>query len=462
MKTFELSIAEAAELIAHKELSPVELVNGVIDRILEIDDDVGAFALLRFDEARKEAMRAEQELMTGKPISPLHGIPVALKDLIDIAGYPTSASSRVQEGHIARHDAHVTTRLREAGAIIIGKTHTHELAFGLTTPQTANPWNPDHTPGGSSGGSAAAVAYGGAIAALGTDTGGSIRVPAALCGVVGLKPTQDRISLDGIYPLAASLDHVGPITRTVLDADLMFQLLASAGKADTAVARQVKKDDLRGVKLGVPGNYFYDRLDPEIETVMQNLQASLADAGAELVEITIPATETIMPAQWGVMLPEAAFVHRENIRSMPGLYGDDVRVLLETGSLLPAQDYLAAKQAQARLRTVWSNIFYQVDALIVPTVPQVAARRDQETFDWPDGTSESVVEAYVRLNAVANLTGMPALTVPAGVHSSGLPFGVQFMGPHHCENLLLQLGRTAERRDLRSTRDPRSRSLVTS
>lgn len=448
MKPHELSLTGAAELIAQKALSPVELVNAVIDRILEMDGAVVAYSLRLFEEARKDAKRAEQKLMAGEPITSLHGIPIALKDLIDVEGLPTSASSRVQGGHIARSDAEVTASLRKAGAIIIGKTHTHEFAFGLTTPQTANPWNLEHTPGGSSGGSAAAVAYGGAVAAIGTDTGGSIRVPAALCGVVGLKPTRDSISLKGVYPLSASLDHVGPITRTVGDAGLMFDLLSSeSGARAGAAGNDRARPDLAGVKLGVTANYFYERLDPEINSALQKLCTLLKDAGAELVEISIPETETIMPAQWGIMLAEAAFVHRENIRSKPHLYRDDVRILLETGCLLPAQDYLTAKRAQARLSEIWSALFTQVDALIVPSVPQIAARRNQETFTWPDETSETVVEAYVRLNAVANLTGIPALTVPAGLHSSGLPFGVQLMGPRHSEPLLFQLGEVVESAD---------------
>jgi aspartyl-tRNA(Asn)/glutamyl-tRNA(Gln) amidotransferase subunit A len=443
MKPHELSISEAASLIAKKKLSPVELVSSVLDRVQEVDQKVGAYSLLLAEQARDEARQAERKIMAGDPVQALHGIPIALKDLIDVAGLPTSASSRVQDGHIARTTASVAIKLQNAGAVITGKTHTHEFAFGLTTPQTGNPWNLEHTPGGSSGGSAAVVAYGGALAALGTDTGGSIRVPAALCGVVGLKPTRGRVSLEGVFPLAASLDHVGPITRTVRDAALMFEVLAPADGGRTVVA-DTPNDDLSGLRVGVPVNFFHDRLDPEIDLVLRDLQKSLADAGAELVEISAPLTETIMPSQWGIMLPEAAFVHRENIRVRPDSFGEDVRLLLETGSLLPASDYLLAKQAQARLQSAWSRMFERVDALIVPTVPAVAARRDQDAFTWPDGVVEPVVEAYVRLNAGANLTGFPALTVPAGMHSSGLPFGAQFIGSSRSEQMLLRLGQVVE------------------
>lgn len=443
MRPHDLSISDAAALIAKKELSPVELVDSVLDRIEAVDHAVGAYSLLLADRAREQARQTERRIMADGPAHALDGIPIALKDLIDVAGLPTSASSRVQQGHVAKNDALVTRRLRETGAIVTGKTHTHEFAFGLTTPQTGNPWNLDHTPGGSSGGSAAAVAYGGALAALGTDTGGSIRVPAALCGVVGLKPTRGLISLDGVFPLAASLDHVGPITRTVADAALLLEALAPGAMASKA-RPDTPDGDLSGLRLGVPANYFHDRLDPEIDRALRGLHQSLAEAGAELVEIAVPLTETILPGQWGIMLSEAAFVHRENIRTRAALFGDDVRLLVETGSLLPAQDYLLAKQAQARLQGAWSDMFTHIDALIVPTVPSVAARRDQDAFTWPDGTAEPVVEAYVRLNAGANLTGLPALTVPAGLHASGLPFGVQFMGPARSEALLLKFGQVVE------------------
>lgn len=443
MKLFELSISEAANLINKKELSPVELVNSVLDRVEELDSNIGAYAFLTADQARKEAKLAEQKVLDGNPLGALHGIPFALKDIIDVAGLPTSASSRVQEGHVAQSSAIVADCLKEAGGILTGKTHTHEFAFGLTTPQTGNPWHTNHTPGGSSGGSAAAVAYGGALGALGTDTGGSIRVPSALCGVVGLKPTRGLVSLEGILPLAQSLDTVGPITRTVLDAAMMLEVITRSPKAYTAEL-DASSQILSGIKLGVPMNYFYDQLDSEIEQALHNLQKLLADTGIELVEVSVPLTETIMPSQWGIMLPEAARVHHENIRIKPDHYGEDVRLLIETGSLLPSQDYLMAKDSQDRLRKSWTSMFEQVDALIVPTVPTVAARRDQDVFDWPNGIQESVVEAYVRLNAGANLTGVPAITVPIGMHSTGLPFAAQFIGPHHSELLLLQLANITE------------------
>lgn len=443
MEPFELSITEASTLIAKKELSPVELVDSVLQRVWKLDDNIAAYSLLLAEPALERARLAEEQIMTGAALPPLHGIPIALKDLIDVAGLPTSASSRVQVGHVAESDAVTVRHLQEAGAIFTGKTHTHEFAFGLTTPQTANPWHIEHTPGGSSGGSAAAVSYGGALAALGTDTGGSIRVPAALCGVVGLKPTRGTVSLEGVIPLAPSLDHVGPITRTVKDAALLLKAISKA-KVDNSSANALADREITGTKLGVPVNYFYERLEPEIEDALAQLQRALADAGAELVEVSVPLTETIMPGQWGIMLAEAAFVHRDNIRSRADHYGEDVRLLLETGSLLPAQDYLMAKQAQARLERAWTEMFQKVDALIVPTVPTVAARRGQSAFIWQDDSEEPVVEAYVRFNAAANLTGVPALSVPAGRHSSGLPFGVQFIGPAHSEAVLLKLGQLVE------------------
>lgn len=443
MQPYEMSLSEAVDALESRAISPVELTNSVLGRIAQYDGAVGAYVSVFAEQAFRDARQAEVELFTGQRRSALHGIPIALKDLFDMAGTATTASSKVRSTHVAAKDAAVTAALRRAGAIIIGKTHAHEFAFGATTPQTGNPWRLTHTPGGSSGGSAAAVAYGGAIAAMGTDTGGSIRIPAALCGVVGLKPTSGLVPLGGIVPLSPSLDHAGPITRTVADLVPLLDVIATSRTDEQSFGAKLG-EGLSGLRVGVPSNYFFERVDPEIERGVWTHLRALEDIGAELVELTVPLTEAILPTQWGIVMAEAASVHADQIRKTPELYSEDVRNWLEAGSLLSAEDYLKARKVQVALRRAWLALFEQVDVLVAPSTPQVAAVRGQETFQWPDGKEESVTEAYVRLNGFANLAGLPALTLPAGFHSSGLPFGLQLMGRPHSESDLIQIGQVIE------------------
>ncbi|WP_255701215.1 amidase [Chromobacterium sp. Beijing] len=252
MQAYQLSIVDAARQIADGQLSPVELTRSVLERAQEKEDQLSAYVTLAADQAMDAARRAEQEIRRKEYRGVLHGIPYALKDLIDAAGLPTTASSQVRRHHLAAADSEVAARLKQAGMILTGKTHTHEFAFGLTTPQTNNPWAPERSPGGSSGGSAAAVAYGGALAALGTDTGGSIRVPAALCGLVGLKPTYELVSRQGVVPLSGSLDHVGPITRTVADAAALLDAIATRRPPSADSYRQGLGQGWRGCASAWP------------------------------------------------------------------------------------------------------------------------------------------------------------------------------------------------------------------
>ncbi|MGO4757273.1 amidase, partial [Streptomyces sp. 2MCAF27] len=281
----------------------------------------------------------EHDIAAGRHRGPLHGIPMGLKDLIDVAGTATSAGSRVRADHRAQADSTVAARLSAAGAVLVGKTHTHEFAYGLTTPQTHNAWDPDRVAGGSSGGSAVAVASGTATFALGTDTGGSIRVPAALNGVVGLKPTYGLVSRHGVTSLSWSLDHVGPITRTVEDAALVLTALAGHDPRDPASLttppamdyRPAAGTDLRGLRVGVPRTYYFDHIDPEVEAAVRRAIDQLQALGARLVEVEIPMTRYIQATQWGLMVPEATAYHESTLRTVPELYQADVRILLEAG-----------------------------------------------------------------------------------------------------------------------------------
>ncbi|MDA2809064.1 amidase [Nocardiopsis sp. RSe5-2] len=446
MQPYEMTLASAAEAVRARRLSPVELVDSVLARIDEVEADLGAYVSVTADRARRAAERAEREAADGRPLSPVHGTAVALKDLIDVAGLPTTASSRVRAGHTAAADSAVAERLAEAGTALVGKAHTHEFAYGLTTPQTRNAWDRDRVAGGSSGGSAVAVASGTATFALGTDTGGSIRVPAALNGVVGLKPTFGLVPLRGVTPLSWSLDHVGPITRTVRDAALALSALAPGWAAEADDAPEPGGSaPLKGLRVGVPRNYFFDRVDADVEAAVRRATERLVELGATPVDVEIPMERYVQAAHWGLMVPEAAAYHEPNLRSDPDLYGPDVRALLEAGTAVTAADHLRAQRARTMMARAWARLFTGADLVAAPTVPVTAVRAGQEEVAWPDGTIEGVADAYVRLCAPANLTGGPALTLPVGRDRRGLPIGMQLIGAPGRDGVLLRAGEAYER-----------------
>ncbi|MFE7442349.1 amidase [Streptomyces chartreusis] len=459
MQPSELSLVAAADAIRQRRLSPVELVDSVLERVERVEPRLGAYVSVAAEQARRSALVAEREAAAGRFRGPLHGVPMALKDLIDVAGAPTTASSRVRAGHrAADHDSTVAARLAAAGAVLVGKTHTHEFAYGLTTPQTRNAWNRERVAGGSSGGSAVAVAAGTATFALGTDTGGSIRVPAALNGVVGLKPTYGLVPRHGVTSLSWSLDHVGPITRTVADAAAVLAVLAGHDPRDPASFPHTAGDplpaaypeatgdtDLTGLHVGVPRNHYFDHVDPQVEAAVRHAIGRLETLGARLVEVEIPMTRYLRATQWGLMVPEATAYHERTLRTVPELYGTDVRVLLEAGELMTAGDYLRAQRARTLMRREWARMLERVDVIAAPTVPTTAVPADRQTVTWSDGTVESVSDAYVRLSAPANITGVPALSVPVGHDGAGMPIGMQLLGHPLGEAVLLRVGHAYER-----------------
>ncbi|WP_433857457.1 amidase [Streptomyces kronopolitis] len=465
MQPYELTLAGAAGAIRTGELSPVELTESVLDRIDAVEAHLGAYVTFAADTARRSAQQAEREIAAGLHRGPLHGIPFGLKDLIDANGLPTTASSRVGAPHPPATDSAVAARLSDAGAVLVGKTHTHEFGYGLTTPQTRNARDHTRVAGGSSGGSAVAVAAGAATFALGTDTGGSIRVPAALNGVVGLKPTYGLLPLQGVTSLSWSLDHVGPLTRTVEDAALVLTALVGhhsppggpgpagipgpAARTGTPASyppylASPESTDLAGLRIGIPRQHYFERVDPGVEASVRAAIEQLRAQGAELVDIDIPMVRYLQATQWGLMVPEATAAHERTLRSVPERYGEDVRVLLEAGTLFPAGDYLRAQRSRALMREAWAELFRQVDVVAAPSVPIPAVRAGQETVQWPDGSVESVSDAYVRLCAPANITGIPALSLPVGPDGTGLPTGLQLMGRPFDEATVLRVGRAYE------------------
>ncbi|KXF56755.1 amidase [Rhodococcus sp. SC4] len=451
MQPHELDLTAAADAISRRELSPVELIDSALDHLDRVDPHLSAFVTVTADAARREAAIAESEIAAGRYRGPLHGIPIAIKDLFDTAGVLTTSSSAVRATHVPDRDATAVRKLQSAGAISLGKTHTHEFAFGTITPQSRNPWAVDRVPGGSSGGSAIAVSAGIVGIALGSDTGGSIRIPSALCGVVGLKPTFGLVSRAGVTPLSWSLDHVGPIAGTVRDAAVALDALVGYDDKDPASLRHTEGSyvpdsgrDLTDVRVGVPTNYYFDNVEPEVQAHVLEAIDTLAGLGATLVEVELPLTHLVQATQWGLMVPEATTYHQDSLNRHPELYSDDVRILLEAGQHLLATDYLRAQRSRALIRQAWADLFDDIDVLAAPTVTSVAARAGQETIDWPDGTSEGISDTYVRLSSPANLTGLPALSVPVRMSSDGLPIGMQLIGRPLAEATLLQVGASYE------------------
>lgn len=451
MKPYQLSITEAARRIASRELSPVELTRSVLERIDQVEDRLKAFVVVTAEPALEAATIAEKEIADGGYRGPMHGIPVGIKDLYDVAGLPTTASSRVRADHMATEDSACVQRLRDAGAVLVGKTHTHEFAYGIITPTTRNPWNVEHIPGGSSGGSGAAVAAGECLMGMGTDTGGSIRIPAALCGTVGLKPTYGRVSRYGVTSLCWSLDHAGPLTRTVRDAALVLGVVAGSDPRDPATADVAVSDytegidaGVSGLTVGVPSNYFFDDIDPQVEASVREAVAVLEGSGATVRAVEIPYAQQIMAVEFGLIMPEASAYHQEMLRSRGEGYQDDVRVLLEAGELMLASQYLKVLRVRALIKDGFRRAFEGLDAIVCPTLPATAARVGQQEFEFPRGVRKSVMDAYVGHSAPANVTGLPALSVPCGFDSNGLPVGLQIIGRPYEEQTILRLGQAYE------------------
>lgn len=451
MEPYELSITEAAARIGAKELSPVELTRSVLGRIEAVEGRLHAFAVVTADEALEAARRADKEIADGGHRGPLHGIPVGIKDLYDVVGTPTTSSSKVRADYLPTEDSAVVARLRDAGAVVVGKTHTHEFAYGVVTPTTRNPWDTGRIPGGSSGGSGAAVAAGECLVGMGSDTGGSIRIPASLCGTVGLKPTYGRVSRSGVTSLCWSLDHVGPLTRTVRDAAFVMNAISGFDARDQATVDVPVPDfaegldaGVAGATLGVPSNYFFDDLDPDVEAAVRRAVAVLESQGATLREVEVPHAEHLMALEFGLTVPEASAYHQGMLRAKGDLYTDDVRVFLEAGELMLATQYIKVLRVRTLVKEAWKSAFEGVDALVAPSLPAPAAQVGQESFTWPSGATDSVINAYVRLSCPANITGLPALSVPCGFSKDDLPIGLQVIGRPFDEATVLRVGQAYE------------------
>ena len=444
-----MTIDEFARKLRAHEITALEFTNACLHRIEELQPSLNAFIRVMADDARRDAEAADRELAAGRDRGPLQGVPIAVKDIIDIAGVPTTAASRLREGHIARIDAPVIARLREAGAVFIGKTNLDEFAFGTTSENSAfggvrHPLMPSRSPGGSSGGSGVAVAAGMALAALGTDTGGSIRIPAAACGIVGLKPSLAEIPTAGVVPLSKTFDHLGPFTLTVNDARLMHRVLKRTSLEDSI---ETSGADLPrsavNLRLGLPRGYLSDLLDDDVRTRFTETLTALRAAGMTVIDVSVPHAEMTPAVYMHIHSSEGAAYHSHTLDSVPDRYTPVVRRRLELGRYVLAQDYLRAMDGRDLLRSEVDAALASCHALILPTLPIPAPLIGAETMTIA-GRLEPVRALMLRLTQLFNVTGHPAISIPCGVTPAGLPVGIQLVGKTNATNRLLSVAGEVE------------------
>ncbi|UEM19168.1 amidase [Skermanella mucosa] len=447
-------IEEVAEAIRAGQLSPVELTAAYLDRIADKDGVLNAFVHVAAD-ALDQAEALAAAAREGRILGPLHGIPLAIKDNYLTAGMPTRAGTEAAIEFPGTEGAAVR-KLREAGAILLGKTRMHEFAWGMETPPARNPFDTDRVPGGSSGGSGIAVTAGFAMAALGSDTGGSIRIPASLCGTVGIKPTFGRIGRSGIVPHSWSLDHAGPLTRSVADAALLVDVLsghdpADAGSADEpptalhAAVRPAREAGAAGLRVGVCRNHFFEALDDEVGAAVEATISRLAADGAEVVEFQVPELAYGLGAIFAIELASSAAYHVHHLAAgRTSAYRDDVRQLVEMGRLVSAPDYLQAERYRTMLAERFLQVFAEVDVIVGPTMPITAWLSGQREVEL-DGKRESVLETSWRFTYPWNLLGLPAISLPCGYDRKGLPIGFQIAGAAFDEASVIRTAAAVER-----------------
>ncbi|GIW41353.1 MAG: amidase [Candidatus Binatia bacterium] len=446
-----LTVEEAAPLLRSREISPVELTRAVLDRIEELDPKLNAFTTVCREEAERRAAEAEREIRSGFYRGPLHGIPIGVKDLYDTAGIRTTYGSGMFRDHVPERDSHIVTRLKEAGAVIVGKTATHELGLGLTTNNyffgpTRNPWNLDHVPGGSSGGSGAAVAADLCLAATGSDGGGSIRFPSVWCGCFGLKPTVGLVSNRGEFGReGSSLAVAGPIAKSVPDLAILLRAMAGFDPEDPWSMRvpvpnyfEELDRDLDELRVGVYPEHFGVSLDPDVECAYRAALASLEALGAEIAPVRFPHAEKVLGALFTAMGAEGLPWFRELERTRKLEFGPETEPLVAMARAFTIEDIVRGSVDRRLVTRDWELVFHAVDVVVLPTAP-IPAPRIGEEKRVVDGTEVWLPEICARFTAPANLAGLPAVAVPAGLSAEGLPVGVQFVGSRFSEARLLAL-----------------------
>jgi aspartyl-tRNA(Asn)/glutamyl-tRNA(Gln) amidotransferase subunit A len=450
MDLTSLTILEAAQLIENREISPVELTRAYLARIEALDSRLNAFITLTPEAALQSARQAESAIGEGGYLGPLHGIPLALKDLYETAGVRTTAGSKMFSGHVPEKDCAAWERLRAAGAINLGKLNLHEIALGVTNNNPHfgacyNPWALDHSPGGSSGGSGAALAADLCLGSLGSDTGGSIRIPASLCGIVGLKPTYGRVSLRGVIPLSWNLDHAGPMARRVRDAAVLLQAIAGYDPLDAYSINIPVPDfvrhidgDVRGWRVALAQDDFFNTANEEVLAAVRQAAKSFEGLGAQVSEVEFPGAYDAAQAN-GLMTPsDAAAFYKDQLQQRPEDFGEDVRQRLQTGAAYTSTEYILARRSQTVLRRQFEGFFDKFDVLLTPTTPVPAP-----TLEGPNAVEQA--RLLTRFTAPFNLTGLPALSLPCGFTLDGLPIGLQIIGRPWAESKILNAGFAYER-----------------
>jgi len=432
----DLTIADASDLLRRKQISPVELTHACLERIEQLNPSINAFITVMHDSALAEARAAEAEINAGHWRGPLHGIPVGLKDLIDTAGVKTTCGSALFAERIPTEDAHIVQLLKSAGAILIGKQNLQEFAYGGTSTSSHfgpvhNPWNLERIAGGSSGGSAAAVTTGMCFGAIGTDTGGSVREPAAFCGIVGLKPTYGRVSTRGVFPLSTSLDHVGPLCRNVTDTALLLQAIAGYDKSDPfSVDWPVDSytPELHAnSRLGIVRRPYFDGLNPDVASAMDAALKQIDNLATDVLDIELPLTPT------AVQGPEVYAVHAKHFANSPELYGRWIQERLKQAAKVDTVAYVEARQQLDRVRRAIDDVFAEVDFLITPTTPLPPITIDEALHMSPDPAGE----LWLRNTRPFNAYALPTISIPCGFTKDGLPIGLQIAGPRFGEARLL-------------------------
>ena len=450
---FPQSLAGLSRAVWDGEVSPVEVTAALLARI-DLDE-TNAFITVSAERAMDDARRAKAEISAGRHRGPLHGVPVAIKDLVSTAGVRTTMASAFFEDHVPDHDAAVARRLREAGTVLLGKTNTHEFAYGPTGDRsffgpTRNPHDSGKISGGSSGGSGAAVATELCYGAIGSDTGGSIRIPAALCGVVGMKPTFGRVGKSGVFPLAPTLDHVGPLTRTVEDNALFLFVLAGHDPQDLHSVDQSPEDfardldrGVRGATVGVPTGFFFEHVGREVEARVREAVEVFRDLGAEVREVEVPNVWETLHAQRLTLAAEAYAVHEERLKSEPERFDDQGLERLLEGEELRAYRYANAQERKLLSRQEFEGVLEEVDVILAPSVPIAATEIGQREVII-EGHEEAVYSSLTRLTGPTNMNGLPSLSVPCGTTASGLPVGLQLIGRPFDEATLYRFGHAFE------------------
>ena len=461
-----MTIQEAAAALRARKVSSVELTTAALERIRSLNPKLNAIQTLMEESALESARQADEELARKIDIGPLHGIPIAVKDVFETKGVRTTCGSKLFADFVPDRDAAVVEKLDSAGAVLIGKTGMHELAYGITSNNPhfgtiRNPWNTDCIPGGSSGGSASAVGAEMVFMAMGSDTGGSIRIPAAYCGAVGLKPTSGRVSRYGVMPLDFSLDHMGPLARSVRDAALTLDVLAGYDPRDeTSSQRPVDSYTppqgvvIPGLRIGWPENFYLERVDPAVIDGLKKMAAAAERAGAQITPVRVPDIAAINAVGRVILLVEASAL-MEPFLDRRDSFGADVLALLDQGRLIAATDYVNAQRLrrvmQREFRAVWEN----VDCLITPTAPMGAPKIGQATIKI-DGSDEDVRLASTRLVRGINVLGLPAISMPCGLDAAGMPLSAQIIGKPFDEATILRVAAAIEdATDFHNLRPPR-------